>query len=196
MKIVGLTGQTGAGKTTISSIFEEKGFYVIDCDQVSRQVTKDGSDCCKALANHFPEHFRQGYSLDRQSMARDVFSSRERLELLNKLIYPFITEEINLRISQVSGRCQYILLDAPTLFEARVDKLCCLTIAVVAAENIRLERIIRRDGLDPELAKKRSRSQHETEFFRQHCDYIIDNSDDLDSALRQTEEIIRRIKDD
>ena len=132
--VVGLTGQSGAGKTTISDAFRENGFEIINCDIVAREVTQAGNECCKELAKLFPNCFDENYSLDRQKLGEIVFSDKNKLQMLNDTIYPFINKLIDEKINAAPSR--FILLDAPTLFEAGADKLCsCLLYTSDAADD-------------------------------------------------------------
>ncbi len=112
--VVGLTGQSGAGKTTISDAFRENGFEIINCDIVAREVTKAGSECCKKLAKIFPDCFDDGFALDRPKLGEIVFSDKARLQMLNDTIYPFINKLIDEKINATES--EFVLLDAPTLF--------------------------------------------------------------------------------
>ena len=127
--VVGLTGQSGAGKTTISDAFRENGFEIINCDIVAREVTKAGSECCKKLAKIFPDCFDDGFALDRRKLGEIVFSDKARLQMLNDTIYPFINKLIDEKINATES--EFVLLDAPTLFEAGADKLCSVIVSVV-----------------------------------------------------------------
>ncbi len=162
--VVGLTGQSGAGKTTISDAFRENGFEIINCDKVAREVTQAGNECCKELAKLFPSCFDDGFALDRRKLGEIVFSDKARLQMLNDTIYPFINKLIDEKINATES--EFVLLDAPTLFEAGADKLCSVIVSVVADFGIRLERITKRDGISAELAKKRFSSQHTMDFSR------------------------------
>lgn len=193
--VVGLTGQSGAGKTMVSQAFQSNGFAVINCDEVTRKVQQDGSECNHALAGIFPECFDKAFKLDRQKLAKSVFSDKHKLETLNNIIYPYITDEIIFQINKLSKKCQYILLDAPTLFEAGADKLCNVIVAVAADKNIRLQRILKRDGISEEQIKNRFNSQHSCEYFKEHCDYVIYNNSSAEAALLETERIIKIIKE-
>lgn len=97
--VVGLTGQSGAGKTTISDAFRENGFEIINCDIVAREVTQAGNECCKELAKLFPSCFDENYSLDRQKLGEIVFSDKNKLQMLNDTIYPFINKLIDEKIN-------------------------------------------------------------------------------------------------
>ena len=120
--IVGLTGQSGAGKTTVCRVFEQNGFTIINADLVARKVTVKGSPCLKELCEFFGQHilFEDG-SLNRRLLGDIVFADKKKLELLNSVTYPYITSEILETIRRCSNKGhKLILLDAPTLFERRV----------------------------------------------------------------------------
>ncbi len=193
--VAGLTGQSGAGKTTISKTFAENGFAVLDCDHIAKQVTKDSSECNKELAKIFPTCFNDNFVLDRHALAQIVFNNSDKLEQLNKTIFPFINKDIENEITKlvnIGEKC--ILLDAPTLFEAGADKLCNVIISCIADENIRLERIIKRDNISEKLAKSRFSSQKSKDYFTQNSDYTIENNNSISNAIKQTEIVIDSIK--
>lgn len=193
--IVGLTGQSGAGKTTVSKYFEKNDFAVINCDLVARNVTNAGSECNKSLAKIFPDCFDKSLTLDRTALAKIVFSDEKKLKLLNDTIFPFIIADINHEINRlISTGKKYILLDAPTLFEAGADSICDVIISCVAERNLRAERISKRDNISAELINKRFDSQKSEDFFRHNSDYIVENNKDESYAIKQCEEIIIDIK--
>lgn len=193
-KVIGLTGQTGAGKSAVRELLEKSGIACIDCDRVAREVTAVGSLALKALCEVFSEEIlTPEKALDRRKLGSIVFSDREKLELLNKTIFPFIIDEIKKKIAESSGD---IVLDAPTLFESGCDKLCDMTVAVVADKEIRLERIVDRDGISKTDAENRINSQLCEEFFRENCNVIIENNGDrtaLEKAVERFLEEWRRV---
>ena len=193
--IIGLTGQSGAGKTTVSRYFSDKGFAVINCDLVARNVTDTGSDCNKELAEIFPECFDEQYTLDRKALGKVVFSNNQKLRQLNDTIFPYITQEIQDEIKRLEDEGkEYIILDAPTLFEAGVDRICDCIISCVALEEIRAKRIAQRDKLPIQQILNRFASQKSEEFFRKNSDFIIENNSDERNAFLQCDEIIDNIK--
>lgn len=193
--ITGLTGQSGAGKTTVSNVFKNKGFSVINCDLVARNVTKQGSDCNRELSKYFPECFDNNFVLDRQKLAKIVFSNKVSLQLLNATIFPYITKAIEAEIKNISSSgSEYILLDAPTLFESDADKLCDVIVSCIADRETRIARIALRDNIQKELIENRFDSQKTEKYFIEHSDYIIDNSKDKHFAELQCKEIIKKIK--
>lgn len=194
--VVGLTGQSGAGKTSVSREFENHGFYIINCDMVSRKVTEKGSECCKRLSEIFPECFDGELCLNRHKMAQTVFSDRKKLDVLNSEIFPFIREYVLNDIKAASeSKKKLILLDAPTLFEAEMENICDFVVSVVADENIRTDRIKKRDNISEELIKKRFASQKSDAFFKKKSDFVIENNKDKMSVVSDVIGVINRIKE-
>lgn len=195
--VVGLTGQTGAGKSTVSKIFASNGFVVINADIVARQVVEKGSKCLAEIEEFFgSDIIDNGGNLDRKKLAGIVFSDKTKLETLNTITYPYITGEILRQINEFAEREEkLILLDAPTLFESRADDFCEIIISVLADEDIREKRIIQRDGLTSEQARKRMGSQLDEEFFATHSDYIIHNNSNIETVNGIAKELSDKIRD-
>ncbi|MCI7767275.1 MAG: dephospho-CoA kinase [Oscillospiraceae bacterium] len=196
-RVTGLTGQSGAGKTTVSRVFSQNGFAVIDADIISREVTEKGQPCLSELAEAFGRDIlRADGTLDRKKLGSIVFSDREKLRQLNGIIYPYIIYRIISRIDELSEQGErLILLDAPTLFEANADDLCDLIISVTADEDIRLSRITKRDNITPEAAQKRFESQYSEHFFVSHSDFVIKNNKTPDILAAKAEEVAGKIKE-
>lgn len=196
-RVIGLTGQSGAGKTTVSRVFSQNGFAVIDADIISREVTEKGQPCLTELSEAFgSDIINSDGTLNRKRLGSIVFSDREKLRQLNGIIYPYIIYRIISRIDELSeeGR-ELILLDAPTLFEANADDLCDLIISVTADESIRMSRIIARDNITTEAAKKRFESQYSEHFFVNHSDFVIINNKTPDVLAAKAEEVAGKIKE-
>lgn len=194
--VVGLTGQSGAGKTTVSQQFKDSGFYVINCDTVSRIVTQKGSACNKKICEFFPSCFNSELELDRKELGKIVFNSKEKLECLNNIIFPFIKDYIQTEIDKaLNNGNKNILLDAPTLFEAKMDTACDYIVSVIADYDLRLNRICKRDNISLSLAKSRFASQKSQEFFIEKSDYVIKNNTDLNSVIIDTQNVIARLKE-
>ncbi|MBQ3947242.1 MAG: dephospho-CoA kinase [Ruminococcus sp.] len=195
--VVGLTGQTGAGKSTISKIFSENGFEVIDADQVSRKVVEKGSNCLYEIEELFGrEVLNDDGTLNRKALGAIVFTDKTKLETLNTIMHPYITKEILRLIKELSNNgVDLILLDAPTLFESHADDFCEIIISVLADADIREKRIIVRDGITHEQARHRMDSQYSDDFFEQHSDYIIHNNDDLETVYKISREVSDKIRD-
>ncbi len=191
--IVGLTGQSGAGKTTVCKAFQSNGFHIINADMVSRFVTQENKDCIKKLRFVFSDYFENGV-LNRRRLGSFVFSDKGELRKLTSITYPYIIEEINKRIEKIGGD-EIVLIDAPTLFESGLDKSCDRIISVVADEKLRLERIIKRDDISKAEAEKRFSSQLSENFFKKHSDYLIKNNSDKNSLISNANQTAKEIKE-
>lgn len=194
--VVGLTGQTGAGKSTVSKTFAANGFSVINADKIARIVVEKGSKCLSEIQDVFGRCvINDDGTMNRKALADIVFSDKKKLEMLNSITYPYITQEILNQINNYSAKGKkLILLDAPTLFESRADDFCELIISVVADEDIREKRIIERDGLTGNEAQKRMNSQLDQDFFLKHSDYIINNNKSLEIVNEISKEVSDKIK--
>ncbi|MGN0656216.1 MAG: dephospho-CoA kinase [Ruminiclostridium sp.] len=176
--IVGLTGMSGAGKTTACEAFREAGFAVIDCDRAAREVVEKGRPALKVIVSAFsPEILNSDGTLNRRKFGNIIFSDSEKRQLLNGIIYPYISYTI---ISEICGFLgggeKHILVDAPTLFESGTDSLCDLVVSVVANEKLCLSRIMFRDSLTDEQAKNRLSSQYPADFYREKSAYCVENT--------------------
>lgn len=172
--IVGLTGMSGAGKSTVCRAFAESGFDVIDCDLSAREVVQPGRPALTELHDRLsPELILQDGTLDRRKTAELIFHSEEKRALFNKIIYPYITYNIAEKLKSAGD---YVLLDAPTLFEARLEFLCGSIVSVTADPENCVQRIMKRDGITEELARARLKSQHGEEFYRQRSGFCIENN--------------------
>ena len=187
--VVGLTGQTGAGKSTVSRLFAESGFCVIDADQIARAVVHKGSRCLLELTECFSDILLPNGELNRKALAKQAFQNKKNLELMNSIMYPYIMGEILRQIHHHSRMGQkLILLDAPTLFESRADDFCELIISVTA-------RILQRDSITEEAAQARMDAQLPEQFFVEHSDFIIKNNKDCRNLEVVSEEVIAKIKE-
>ena len=192
--VVGLTGQTGAGKSTVSRLFAESGFCVIDADQIARAVVHKGSRCLLELTECFFDILLPNGELNRKALAKQAFQNKKNLELMNSIMYPYIMGEILRQIHHHSRMGQkLILLDAPTLFESRADDFCELIISVTARAELRKARILQRDSITEEAAQARMDAQLPEQFFVEHSDFIIKNNKDCRNLEVVSEEVIKTI---
>ena len=191
MKIIGLTGPTGAGKSNLTETAQNLGFKVIDCDKVARQAVVKDSDGLKALVKVFgADILLQNGELDRKALARKAFATLEQTNLLNKTLFPFITELVEKEFD-----CDLVLLDAPTLIESGLNKKCDKVIGIWADPEIRLKRICERDGLSLEDAKIRLNAGKDESFYKENTDFLIYNNGSVSEFRKEFEEILTDIKE-
>lgn len=187
--VIGLTGPTGSGKSSASKIAENFGFQVIDCDKTAREATEKGTEGLKALVSVFGEDILlSDGNLNRKALANKAFKDKASTDLLNKTILPYIADLV---VKQAAG--QDTLLDAPTLFESGINKICDKTVAVLADRDIRLKRIITRDNLTLKEAEIRINAGKDEKFFKENADYVLYNNDDENAFLKRFSDILKEI---
>lgn len=193
INLIGLTGQSGSGKTTVSKLFERLGISVIDCDAVAKKVA-GLPEFLGEVSHAFPDCIDEN-GLNRQKIAAMIFNAPEKMRLYSGIIYPYITAEVFslIRENKSIGR-KLVILDAPTLFESGLDVLCCSVISVIAPFEVKMRRILERDGIPVELVKSRISSQHNEEFFRAKSEFLIINDGGLHELERAVIETAIAVK--
>lgn len=178
-KLIGITGPTGAGKSTITEYLKSKGCYAIDADKLGRMSLEKGSDCLvQACAVFGDDILNSDGTLNRQLLAKRAFSTPENTQKLNNITHPWITMQVIKAVDEIRSKEEnpVILFDAAVLLESKMDVLCDYVIAVVAPVEIRRERIINRDNLTKENADIRIKAQNSNDFYTNRADFVIDGS--------------------
>ena len=189
--IIGLTGPTGAGKSSASDLARSIGFNVVDCDKLARVAVEKGTEGLKALVSAFgDEILNSDGGLNRKALAQKAFSSHENTELLNKTLLPHIVELVE---KQAIG--EKVILDAPTLFESGIDSMCDTTVAVLCDKEIRLSRIVKRDNLDTDSALLRINAGKPDDFYIKNAEHIVYNNGDNEDFLNKFSKIISEIQE-
>lgn len=192
--ILGLTGMSGAGKTTACRAFRDIGFSVVDCDFVARQIVEVGKPALKELSERFDDVILPDGSLNRRKIADMIFSDKDKLKLFNDTVYPYILYKVISDVSDyISEDKRLILIDAPTLFESGADKICDKIISVVSDKERCIQRIRERDGLTFEQASKRLSVQHDKDFYIEKSDYFIDNCGEYWELIEKAHAIALRL---
>lgn len=201
MRVIGLTGGSGAGKGEVSLCFISQGVKCLDTDKVSREVCLPGKPCLKELVEYFGEVILlPDGKLDRKGLAAIVFGEEdpEKREVkhaaLNRITHRHIIDAMNdwLRECEKAGD-RFAVVDAPQLFESGFDRHCDYTIGVIADEEVRIRRIISRDRITRDTAEKRIRSQKSNQFFIDTCDFTVYNNQGIDVLEGQVNNILEKI---
>lgn len=185
MRLIGICGRSGCGKSLFSAILRQKGFKVIDCDEVYKELVSHESQCLSELESAFGSDVLENNSLNRKKMAEIVFTNPEKLALLNEITHKHIINRVDEIISQCE-EADVVFLDAPTLFESGISDRCELIIGITASDEICMERIIKRDNLTEEQGRNRLANQKTNEFLIENCDIIIYNEtspEEFESAV-------------
>lgn len=193
--IIGLTGQTGAGKSTVRHMFREKGASVIDADSVAHEITEKNNDCIFEIVSHFScTVLNESGTINRKALGKRVFSDKKELAVLNKIMFPYILEEIERRIAdEASAGAENIVIDGATVIESGCGKLCDMLISVTADEAIRTRRIIRRDNISREDAERRVAAQKPEEFYIENSDIVITNDESIESLSSRVNTVLKNM---
>ncbi len=189
--ILGLTGQTGAGKSTLHSVALQYGLYVIDCDKVAHKVLSENKALQEKLCQVFSSDILENGNISRPNLAKAAFKDKESTNKLNETVLPFIKEEIKGIAEKIEN--EYILLDAPTLYESGVDKECSFVVALLADEKKRKERIIARDNLSEEAAELRLSAAKSDEFYINRADCVIYNNSNEKEYKAEFAKVLKNI---
>ena len=190
MKIVGITGNSGAGKTTVCNILKEKyAAHIIDADEIARKLSKKGTMYLQSIVEYFGHDIIDNRGeLKRKELANLIYENEEKRNGLNELTFNYVVREIKNNINRLKDK-ELIVINAPLLFESNLDQLCDLVIGVIADEESKIERICNRDKIDEEVAKKRLNIQKNNEYIKEKADYIIYNNASIEELEKQIEKI-------
>jgi len=186
--IVGLTGGTGAGKTSALAALEDLGGTVLDCDAVYHQMLRTDPALREAITAAFGPVFCPDGSLDRQKLGTLVFSDHAALDRLNAIVYEYLPPEL---LRRAQGHT-LVGLDAISLMESGLGRLCACTVAVLAPAEDRVRRIMARDGISEDYARLRISAQPSDAFYRERCSHILENNCATPAQFREQARIFFR----
>lgn len=193
MKIIGLVGTSGSGKTTIGEILKrEENVTIIDADEIAKKLSRKGSLYFKSIVECFGDYIiDEKGELKRKELAEIIFVDKKKREELNKLTFIYVVDEIKRMIS-LSSTKEIIIIDAPLLFESNLNKICDYVVGIIAPNEIKVQRIMARDGITEEKALKRLNIQKDNEFIKENSDFVIENTKDI----AYLEECVNEIKEE
>ena len=181
--VLGLTGGTGAGKTSALNAIRELGGEIIDCDAVYHEMLDHDEDLRNTINAAFPGVFGPDGKLNRKKLGQEVFAKKERLDKLNAIVFRFLIPELERRLDSIPDGLYAI--DAINLIESGLDRLCDRTIAVTAPTELRVRRIMARDNITEQYARLRISAQKPDEFYRGKCDLELNNGAETAEVFQQ-----------
>lgn len=193
--IIGITGNSGSGKTLISKLLEKKlNVDIIDADKVVKEMSMPGKVYFKEIVKKFGKDILlENGEINKQKLANIIFTDKGKREILNSLTFKYVVEEIIKRTKLSEGKT--VIIDAPLLIESGLNQICDTVISVIANENVKIERICMRDNIDENTAKKRIESQPKNDFYIVNSNYIVINNDNS-NLENQIKDIIKFIESD
>ena len=177
MKVIGITGPTGAGKTTALHALTELGGVLIDADAVYHDLTRNSQPMRQELCARFGPVYN-GDTLDRKKLGALVFQDQAALTDLNAITHKYVNQETSRRIHAArQAGCPAVAIDAIALLESALRCYCDCTVAVTAPEELRVKRIMAREGISEAYARLRVSAQKDSAWFQAHCDYTLENTE-------------------
>ncbi len=194
MKVIGITGSSGSGKTTISEILDKRqDTKVINADKIAKSLTNSETQYFAEIKDAFQKQdiLLEDGNLNRAKLADLIYHDEKSLEKLNQITFKHLLPKIADEMQNVETNIKFIVIDAPLLFEAGLDKFCDVTVAVQTTESTKIKRICERDHISEKMAKDRLKIQKTNEFYRGKVDYVIEN--DEETTLEELEKELKAV---
>lgn len=196
--IIGITGSSGAGKSTVCEMLEGKyNIQVLNADKMTRQLAQKGNQYLKDIVTLFgQEILQENGELDRPKLANIIYYNENKRQQLNECTFKHIHVALQKEIQEILSKNEnaVIAIDAPLLFEAKLEDICDLVIAVIAKDKeLQIDRIVQRDYITREQAEKRLQAQMPDEFYTSRSQYTIVNDGEIEEIEHQVKEILEKI---
>ena len=194
MKIIGVTGGIGSGKSTVCKEFAALGAAIIDADEISHKITRKGEQAYFEIIENFgKEILTQDKEIDRRLLGKIVFADKEKLCLLNRITHKYIFAEMNRQIEENNGK-EVVVLDVPLLFGSDFPIKYDLSIGVIVPDVVRIARVAKRDKISEKDVLARIKNQLKNEDYIRLCDICIENVD-IEKMKRQVADIFESLRD-
>ncbi len=175
--ILGITGGSGGGKTTLLELVKAQGGLILDCDAIYHELLKADKGLLSAIEERFPGTVENGI-LNRKKLGSLVFGDEKALQDLNAITHGAVKREVLKRLKPAP---RLAAIDAIGLFEGDLAELCHATVAVLAPREVRIRRLVAREGISQDYAEKRILAQHDDAWFESHCDYTLQNDGTMEA---------------
>lgn len=186
--VIGITGASGSGKSIASKCFEEIGYKIVDLDKITHEIYKTDKECVNEVKSAFGDLvIDENGDIIRKKLGEIVFSDKEKLNILNKIVHKYILKVALKEIKSSSD----VIVDAPLLFESGLDKVCDITLGIVSDREENAKRIKERDNISFDLAKARLDKQYDDSFFKEKCSFFIENNGTMEEFLKQIDLFIK-----
>lgn len=194
MKIIGITGGVGCGKSTVLDLIQNNfNAYIIMADEVGRQLMEVGNTAYIKIVDAFGKDIlRKDKTIDRPKLGNIVFNNKNKLRKLNSIVHPLVKKYImeDMAAKKCEGKYDFYFVEAALLIEDHYDAICDELWYVYAKDEVRIERLMRSRGYDLDKCKSMFANQLSKEEFEKHCSFVIDNSGELENTLSQIKSVL------
>ena len=192
-RIIGVTGGIASGKSNVCSIISNLGYPVIDCDKLSKELSVKGGLVYNAMVNALGDKYLlEDGNLDRKKIAKLIFNDAEARALIDRATHPIIIDELKKRINDIEDGLVFV--EAPLLFEAKLNEICDKVICVFLNKKYQVERLMARDGIDEDYALAKIHSQMDLYMKKELADFVVNSKGTFDETNAQVLGIIEEIK--
>lgn len=192
--VVGITGSIACGKTFVTDYLKSKGFDLVDADVLAREVLNKGEEGYYKVINHFKENILDNEkNINRKKLAEIIFNNDEEKKVLENIIHPEVIEKIKEFIKKTDKE-KIAFVSIPLLFEIHFEKFLDKTIVIYSKKDMQIERLMKRDNIDLEYAKKKINSQLSQEEKMKRADYVIDNSFTKEETIKNIDKVIESLR--
>jgi len=190
VKLVGLTGGVGSGKSTVADMLRELGATVVDADEATHAVYEPGGPGFEAVVREFGQGFLTGGRIDRKRLGELVFNDADARRRLNDIVHPLVREWMAQRTAEaVEGGANVVVQDVPLLFENGLERFFTSVVLVYVPEKVQVERLVSGRGLTPERARAIIAAQMPIEAKRGRAHHVINNSGSIDETKAQVKAV-------
>ena len=194
MKLVGLTGGVGSGKSTVAEMMRELGAQVVDADEATHAVYEPGSPGFDAVVREFGGEYVEGGHIDRSRLGELVFHDADARRRLNSIVHPLVRDWMAQRTAEAAERgAEVVVQDVPLLFENGLERLFSTVVLVYAPEEVQVERLVSARGFTPERAHAMIAAQMPIESKRGLAHHVINNSGAREETQAQVRAIWKRL---
>jgi len=185
MYIIGITGPTGAGKTSALQALQAMGALILDCDEIYHEMLLSNTEMTAEIKARFKGAFTKGV-IDRQKLGKLVWDDPTALQELNKITHSYISDEVEHRIATFEAQGGLVAaIDAIALVESGQSERCDIVVGVIAPPQARVSRIMKRDRLTSEQAQSRICAQQQDSYYKENCDHILENTFETQEEFKQ-----------
>ena len=189
--IIGITGGIGTGKTTVSKYLEEKGYYVINADQIAKDLLSSNNIIKEKIIKEFGTNSYVNNQYNTSYISNIVFNNTKKLSRLNQIVHPAVLNQIiNLIDTAMQKNIKIIFIDIALLFELNLEEGVDYILTITAKEDIRINRVIKRSNLPIEEIKRRINNQISVEEAVQNSDFVIENNDTIEKLYNSVDYIL------